>query len=262
MNIAITGATGVLGSLLNKKLSETGIHTISLFEGDITHQAEVENWLSTIEPNYLFHFAALVPIDAVSKDPFRAFEVNVGGTINLLSALKKQGKKPWIFYASTSHVYKSSEAPIAETWQEQPINFYGATKLNAEKACEAFAASNDYQLCIGRIFSFYHDTQKGSFLYPSIVKRLQTEDLTKPFKLRGARSVRDILNAENIVELILKLKEKKYSGKVNVASGKGITIEEFVRQVSQQPIQIEAEDTDFNSLVADITKLNSIIYND
>lgn len=262
MNIAITGATGVLGSLLNKKLSATGIHTISLFEGDITRQAEVEQWLDKTEPDYLFHFAALVPVDAVSKDPFRAFEVNVGGTINLLSALKKRKKKPWIFYASTSHVYKSSENPIAETWQEQPINFYGTTKLNAEKACEAFASSHDYAICIGRIFSFYHDTQKGSFLYPSILRRFQTEDLSLPFQLRGAACVRDIMNAEDIVEIILKLKEKKYSGKVNIASGKGITIEEFVRQFSPTSIQIEAVDTDFNSLVADITKLNSIIYND
>lgn len=260
MNIAITGATGVLGNILYQTLSKTEAGTISLFRGDITLQKDVNEWLDRINPDFLFHFAALVPVDQVNKDPYRAYEVNVGGTVNLLSALKSKPRKPWMFYASTSHVYKSSNEPLREDAAEEPINLYGNTKLTAEKICESFASGHNLPLCIGRIFSFYHNSQKGSFLYPTIQKRFQTEDMTAPFQLRGAKCIRDIMNAEDIVALILKLKDKQYSGKVNIASGKGITIEEFVRKIYAKPIMIEPVDNDFNCLVADVSKLNSILH--
>jgi nucleoside-diphosphate-sugar epimerase len=259
MNIAITGATGVLGNILYQTLRKSETYNISVFSGDITLQKDVNEWLSGINPDFLFHFAALVPVDQVNKDPFRAYEVNVGGTINLLSALKSKSKKPWLFYASTSHVYKSSHEPLHENSVEDPINLYGTTKLVAEKICEHFADSTNVPVCIGRIFSFYHSSQKGSFLYPTLQKRFQTEDMTSPFKLRGAKCIRDIMNAEDIVALILRLKDQQYSGKINIASGIGITIEDFVRKVYEKPIDIEPLDNDFNCLVADISKLNNLL---
>lgn len=258
INIAITGSTGVLGKILCRHFADSNDVTVSAFTGDITKQEEVDKWISTLQADHLFHLAALVPVIAVNEDPFMAYNVNVGGTINLLSAVKKYDLKAWFFYASTSHVYKSSDSPISETDPIEPINTYGLTKLTAEKVCESFSKSYNYPVCIGRIFSFYHDTQVVPFLYPSMMNRLQTEDLSVPFKLRGANCVRDIINAEQVVDIILRLKENKYNGIINIAGGEGITVADFVRRISPSPVEIEAMDNDYNCLVADISKLKQI----
>ena len=63
-------------------------------------------------------------------------------------------------------------------------------KRLGEQVVEASAAAAGVPYCIGRIFSFYHPTQTGSFLYPSLQRRFATEDLTKPFRLFGAEDVK------------------------------------------------------------------------
>jgi nucleoside-diphosphate-sugar epimerase len=59
----------------------------------------------------IFHFAAMVPTIEVDKDPLKAMRVNALGTLNLLEICRLRFSKencPWIFVASTSHVYASS----------------------------------------------------------------------------------------------------------------------------------------------------------
>jgi nucleoside-diphosphate-sugar epimerase len=260
MKIAITGATGVLGKILINKIIDSNIEVFK-FKGDLTSLGDLNQWLSNINPDIIFHFGALVAVDIVKNEPFKAYEVNVGGTINLLSAVRALKIRPWIFYASSSHVYKSSEHPINEQYETDPITTYGQTKLIGEKVCESYTASYGLPICIGRIFSFYHHTQKPPFLYPSILQRFKSEDLSKPFKLRGANCIRDIVNAEKIIDIILKLQQVEFTGIVNIAGGQGISIGEFVKKIHGGEILVESLDDDCNSLVADISKLRETLNN-
>jgi len=165
--IGITGASGTLGRILIKKFKALGID-YSCFNGDICSRTDIKNWISNNNLESLIHFAAMVPIKEVNENPKKAYEINVIGTENLLKEIKLMNKNPWLFYASTSHVYKSKNRPIRENDEIVPISEYGKTKYEAEKIL-----TKEYQnLCIGRIFSFYHDTQKKPFLYPNIKYRL------------------------------------------------------------------------------------------
>lgn len=258
MKIGITGSTGVIGKILLKKIDKK--HDIDCFKGDISKREEVYKWLKNKKPKVIFHLAAIVPVDQVKKDPFKAYLVNVGGTLNLLSCLKEKKIKPWIFYSSSSHVYKSSNKPLSENSKIEPINVYGETKYFAERVCDGFVESYGYKICIARIFSFYHDTQKPPFLYPNIMKRLKSEDLNKPFFLKGAKSIRDITNAEEIVDKILGLMKLRYSGVTNIGSGKKITVEKFVQALAPQKIKITYDPKEKTStLLADTTKLTRIL---
>ena len=257
--IGITGSSGTIGKILSKKLIDMGFK-LSLFEGDIRNKNNIMKWVNFKNFDVIFHLAAIVPVDEVKKDPFEAYNVNVGGTINLLDCLKKLQIYPWIFYASTSHVYKPKDSPIKEEDDIQPLNIYGETKYFAERICESFSASYKCKICIGRIFSFYHKTQKPPFLYPTIMERLKKEDPKKPFFLRGANNIRDFLNAEEVVSKIIKLMQFNYSGIVNIGSGKGTTIKNFVgKQTGIKLNLITDEESNFSTLVADITSLKIII---
>ena len=70
----------------------------------------------------------------------------------------------------------------------------------------------------------------------------------------GADSVRDFLNAEEVVDIIIKLYKKKSTGIFNIASGKPIKIRDFVQNLSNKKLKIvTTEQKDY--LVADISKL-------
>ena len=128
----ITGARGVLGKKIRKNLP----YKFYIFNKDITNKKEVKKWIDKNEFDIFIHLAAKVPVKTVNKNYKKAYKVNVDGTLNLINSLNKKKNKPkWLFYASTSHVYKINYKPtkITEKGIIKPQNKYGKTKLIAEK---------------------------------------------------------------------------------------------------------------------------------
>ena len=253
MKVGVTGSSGVLGTIVEKKLREKG-YEVNSFAGDVIKIEELEDWIKLDKFDVVIHLAAIVPPTEVKESLAKAFEVNSVGTRNLAEILSKESTNTWMFYASTSHVYKSSERPISEEGAIEPISEYGLTKY----AGEILAKKVFQNLCIGRIFSMYHVTQKPPYLYANMKNRIQTEDLEKEFELYGAESIRDFLNAEEIADIIILLMEKHATGVFNIASGKGVKIRDFVQGLTDKKLKIKdmgGKDT----LVADINKLEKIL---
>lgn len=258
LKIGITGSKGVIGKLITNEIRKRGLHC-SAFQGDIRDHQSVHSWLNNDKITHVIHLASKVAINEVNENKIEAFDVNVGGTIQLIKAINNLEKRIYLFFASSSHVYKSKATKIKESDKLKPHNLYGLTKSIAEKILMN-NSNNNIVLCIGRIFSFYHDSQKPPFLYPSIKERLIKEDLEKPFELYGADSKRDFLNAEDVAKIILDLVLKNYEGIINIGSGKSITISEFVQSISKVKLNIVKYKNDqANFLVADIRKLKKVI---
>lgn len=255
--IGITGSTGTLGRIMVQQLTELGYY-LELFTGDLRNAAELDQWLLGKHLDAVIHLAALVPVKQVMASPAAALDINLGCTMNLLSSLTKHNQAPWFFYASSSHVYQPSSEALTETSPTGPFNAYGATKLLGEQVANFYAQYVGTKVCIGRIFSFYHPTQHEDFLYPALLKRLASEDLSQDFFLRGVKSQRDFLPAETVVELIIKLLAQEFVGTVNIASGRSTTIADFAQSLSDQPLKI-VTDEESNCVVANIDLLNTII---
>lgn len=258
--IGITGGKGILGSIIISKYKENGID-ISQFEGDVTNYNDVFNWLNNNKIYTILHLASKVAVSDVQRNLTQAYDVNITGTINILKAIDKIDRNIKMFYSSSSHVYKSSDKPLKESDELEPINSYGLTKLLSERLLIDYQNNNpNFKLCIGRIFSFYHNSQKTPFLYPNLLKRFNEDDLDKPFKVFGALSTRDFLNAEEVCDIIITLIDKKIDGIVNIASGKSTSIIEFVKKISPKELNIEYDlDEKTNHLNADILILNKIL---
>ena len=111
MRIGITGGKGILGRIAQKKLLHRG-HEVSLFDGDICNLPALQEWIKNSQPEAVLHFAAVVPVQSVQADPARTFRVNVGGTANLVSPLESYSPRPWLFYASSRHVYRPQSQRI------------------------------------------------------------------------------------------------------------------------------------------------------
>jgi len=258
--IGITGAKGVLGGIIRQKLENQNVD-FSIFNDDIRNENAIFEWLNSNKINYIIHLASKVAVSDVENNIAEAYEVNVSGTINLIKAIGKLNSHVGFFYASTSHVYESSSFPLKETALINPINSYGLTKRISELLLMDYFSKNKLSnLCIGRIFSFYHESQNPPFLYPNLLNRFKSEDLTKPFKLFGANSTRDFLNAEDVCDIIISLVKMKHNGIVNIASGKSTKIIDFVKSISPVDLNFEVDDSEkVNHLNADISLLNKIL---
>ncbi|MDA0996376.1 MAG: SDR family oxidoreductase [Proteobacteria bacterium] len=258
MKIGITGSTGVLGSILLKKLKEKN-YKIVVFNSDITNASKVGMWIKKNNFDFIFHLAAIVPIKVCNENPLMTCSVNIGGVFNILEALAKLKKKPWLFYASTSHVYKAKNKPLLETDPISPKTFYGYTKWVGEKILENFSTKNNLSYCCGRIFSFYDNSQSKDFLFPSVKDKIKKLSKKKNISIVNAYSVIDIQKATDVVKIILKLFEKKTQGIFNIGTGKGISVKNFARRLTNKKIKIYTNNKKANKIVADIKKLNSIL---
>lgn len=259
--IGITGHKGVLGTIIQRKLEERFIK-YSNFTGDIRNEEEMCTWIIENNISKIIFLASKVAVKDVNENRIEAYDVNIGGIIKTLAAIKKSERDIYFFYSSSSHVYKSKDSSINERDELNPPNTYGLTKKISEEILLDYNTYNEnFKICIGRIFSFYHDSQKPPYLYPTIKNRIKEEDLSKPFFLHGAQSERDFLNAEEVCEIIIKLIDLEATGVYNIGSGKGTKIIDFVKKIVPINTKIIYDENEVsNYLIADISKLKNLFH--
>ncbi|NCC37459.1 MAG: NAD-dependent epimerase/dehydratase family protein, partial [Chloroflexia bacterium] len=257
---------GVLGRIVSRRCAAAGM-AISHFAGDVTDMNAVDAWLSEAAPTLVLHFAALVSVTAVESDPLRAYEVNALGTYSVAAATIRHAPTAWLFLASTSHVYAPTPpgdtTPRAEDAQLGPATYYGVSKLAAEQLAAPILAHCEVDHCIGRIFSFSHETQKPPYLVPSLRAEIASLPDGSALRVFNSNAVRDILDAETIVDALLALAARRVKGTFNIGAGTGLTVAAIANKLvarAGKRITVEAGRTAYaNSLVADVTKLRAVL---
>jgi len=160
MKLLVVGGAGYIGSVVAAQLIEAG-HTVTVVDNlSKGHDWAVPPKAAFLEVDVLdaptltgvvgdgfdgvLHFAALSLVGESVTEPARYFRTNVGGTINLLDAIRAAGV-PRLVFSSTAATYgEPDEVPIEETAATVPTNPYGASKLAVDMAigfeCAASAA--------------------------------------------------------------------------------------------------------------------------
>lgn len=141
MKLFTIGGSGMVGSRFAEILRDR--HTfddLSISKGiDITRPETLNVLKNDTEHDAVIHFAAKADVDGCEKDKEfaekgQAYQINVEGTRNVVSACKATGKK--IVYISTDFVFDGVDAPsggYTEESKPNPINWYGETKYMGEE---------------------------------------------------------------------------------------------------------------------------------
>jgi nucleoside-diphosphate-sugar epimerase len=263
-SIGLTGARGVLGSLLGERLRQRHISTLD-FPGDVTDEPALAAWFGAHRFSHFLHFAALVPVGQVEADPLRAYQANVIGTFNICRQLALTQPDCWLFQCSSSHVYQPTAcaAGIAEDGATIPQTFYGITKLAAEQVVATLLGKLERGYCIGRVFSFSHERQAEPYLVPSLRRKIRELPDDATLQLDNPASVRDIQDASEVIEVILHLAARRAQGTVNIGTGTGRSVRDIALAVATQlgrSIAISGVDRDApGCLVADTHRLQQLL---
>ena len=154
MKILITGANGLLGYKLVQLLSkQSDVQTIatgrrmisdlpanvSFSELDITDSIQTEKIISQLKPEVVIHTAAMTQVDQCETDRDLCWKANVTGVENLIAACAKN--KTHLVHVSTDFIFDGTHGPLDENAVPNPVNYYGESKLAAEKVIQQSSIS-------------------------------------------------------------------------------------------------------------------------
>lgn len=139
MKIIVTGAQGMLGTDVTKRLLQKGFDVFAFGkkELDVENFQEVDEMARLIKPDAVIHAAAFTKVDLAEREEEKAFSVNGIGTRNVAVASEKIGAK--LMLISTDYVFDGTlSRPYREFDCPNPLNVYGQSKLLAERFVQQF----------------------------------------------------------------------------------------------------------------------------
>lgn len=242
----VTGGRGLLGSRLVSLLVSLGSPEVVVFDtlsstatGSDPRISDVEGDLldfddlgSVVEGcDTVFHLAGLTSVDLSHNQFERFFEVNAWGTARVGQACREAGV-PRIIYASTSHVYGTSEVlPISEDHPLQPRSAYAASKVAGEAAMWGFAGNAKGSADILRLANIYDarsttDTVVGRMLDAVTLGK-------RSIRVRSFHPLRGFLLAEEAAEAFVRIAAQETNhgecGVLNISSGETFSIGEVAK---------------------------------
>ena len=269
-HVLITGGAGFIGTNLADRLLSSGRQV--LIYDDLSRPGSERNiaWLREAHADRLqveiadirnretlrtavasaeqvFHFAAQVAVTTSLTDPLHDFEVNVGGTVNLLEEIRRRDNPPPLLFTSTNKVY--GELPnlaLAKNCtryqpldaalrtgisEERPLDFhspYGCSKGAADQYVLDYARTFGLPAVVFRMSCIYGLHQMGNEDQGWVAHFLIRAIEGKPITVYGdGMQVRDVLFADDLVDAFLLAQANVHtlSGQAfNIGGGLGNTI--------------------------------------
>ncbi len=271
--VLVTGGTGYIGSHTTVELLKQGFEVEildNLFNSKIEVLDKIEE-ITGIKPKFhkvdlldfegtrkvlregnfdlVIHFAGLKAVAESVEKPLVYYENNIGGTINLLKAMKEFGVKKIVFSSSATVYGVQDEIEFIETMRtgQGITNPYGQTKFMIEQILQDVATSDpDFSITILRYFNPIGAHESGLLgedpndipnnLMP-IVMKVATGEIPElsiygnDYPTPDGTCVRDFIHVVDLAKGHLAAIEKMANGvKVyNLGSGKGTSVLEMVK---------------------------------
>jgi GDP-4-dehydro-6-deoxy-D-mannose reductase len=241
--VLVTGATGFVGTHLLDLLGEAAVPC----EADVTDAAAVVEVVRETQPRAVIHLAALSWVPESWRDPARAWEVNVVGTVNVLEAVRREGPDARVLAVSTGEVYgKAERFPTPEDAPVAPVSPYAASKAAAEVACTQ-ARLTGLDVVVARAFQHEGPGRDERFAVGSWTRQLAELELAGGGVLRVGNldverdiaDVRDVCRAYRLV-----LGRTVGPGVYNVATGRSVRMADLVAllvEMARVPVTVEQD---------------------
>jgi CDP-paratose 2-epimerase len=279
-NVLITGGAGFIGSNLAERLLRQSRAHVRIFDNlsraGVTHNLD---WLQSLaspgrlefirgdvrntsslqeaarDASEIYHLSAQVAVTSSVDDPRNDFEVNACGTLNVLEAARRSGKKPFVLFTSTNKVYgslDSLQAVVDGTHyrarnrdfqgvnENEPLDFhspYGCSKGAADQYVRDYARIYDLPTVVFRMSCIAGPRQFGNedqgwvahFLYSALARR--------PITVYGnGLQVRDVLHVHDLLDAMAAARaagDRSHGEVYNLGGGlaRAVSVLEMLRMI-------------------------------
>jgi len=235
--ILITGACGLIGTALIRRLTAAGREVVALDIVGPSQQIRLDVTDSRAIAAAIEGCAGIVHLAAVSgvvwgeRDPVRCREVNVKGTRNILAAVaRKESQSPWVLVASSREVYgQATEFPVRESAPFRPINAYARSKVDVEHMV-ASCRNEGLRASTIRFSSVYGSvTDHADRVAPAFARLAAAGDT---LHVDGSGTTLDFTHVEDVAAALHTAIELLSAGDgplppLHLVSGRGITLPEL-----------------------------------
>ncbi|MFE1171622.1 UDP-glucose 4-epimerase GalE [Streptomyces sp. NPDC058773] len=263
----VTGGAGYVGSVVAAHLLQAG-HEVTVLDDLSTGHREgipagahfiegrIQDAAKWLDPSYdaVLHFAAFSQVGESVVNPEKYWRNNVGGTMDLLAAMRDAGVRTLVFSSTAATYGEPKSTPITESAETAPTSPYGASKLAVDHMISGEAAAHGLAAVSLRYFNVAgaygscgerHDPE--SHLIPLVLqvargKREAISVFGEDYPTPDGTCVRDYIHVADLAEAHLLALDAATSGEhliCNLGNGNGFSVREVietVRKVTGHPI--------------------------
>lgn len=226
VRVLITGATGFAGRHLSDLLLARGheVHAlvrpgreaavaagVRAHPADITRAWSVRRLLERVAPDGVAHLAGASSVGGSFAEPTATWDINLGGTLAVLEALRASGSQARALVVTSGEVYGRvplDRLPVTAETVMNPLSPYGASKAAADLAAAQYR--NAYGVRAVRVRAFNHvgPGQDPRFVLPNVARQIaRAERDGAPVEVtvgdvdtrRDFTDVRDMVRAEALL---------------------------------------------------------------
>lgn len=260
--VIVTGGAGYIGSHTCKALARAGYlpvtydslcrghaHAVNwgpLEQGDILDGERLRQVFRKHAPIAVIHFAALAYVGESVEQPLLYHQVNVGGSLSLLSAMQQEGVDRFVFSSSCATYGLPNALPIVEDTPQVPINPYGRSKLLVEHLLKDVAAAKGLSAVALRYFNAAGADPEGeagechdpeTHIIPLMLAAARNQD--QPLTIFGAdyptpdgTCIRDYIHVSDLadahVRALVYMDQQAGFSAFNLGAGSGFSIRQLI----------------------------------
>lgn len=290
MKALVTGGCGFIGHNLTLRLRklEWKVHVIdNLSSGSkdnkvggatywydsITDQEIVNDIVRTLQPDVVFHVAAMPRVTYSVEHPLETTVNNVVGTVSVLDAVRKYAPKCRIVASSSSSVYGGAdEMPTREKCESRPQSPYAMQKLQLEEWCHMYAHLYDMDICSLRYFNVFGPYSLFGGAYSTVLSAWMYHLFVNPeppaFLEGDGEQTRDFCYVDNVVDanMLAATCKTRLKGHVfNIAQGNAHSlwyVKELLERISRRRLHLDMRPErvgDVKHTLADISHAQRIL---
>ncbi len=257
----VTGATGLVGSWLVKRLCAAraevvalvrdwvpsseivrsgALDQITVVRGDVRDQSLLERVLGEFEIDTVIHLAAQTIVGIANRNPVSTFETNIQATWAMLEACRRSPKVRQIVLASSDKAYGDQEQlPYDETTPLQGRHPYDVSKSCADLIAQSYATTYGSPVAITRCGNFYGGGDLNwNRIIPGAIRSLLRHE--RPVIRSDGQYVRDYFYVEDgaaaymhLAEQLASRPDELHGHAFNFSNENPVTVLQIVAEVAR-----------------------------